>query len=103
MYLKQNTCVMEKMYKRTIQFLNKYIILYKYQFVFRENHSITIALPEIVDNILKNLEIGKYITGVYFDLSKVFDTINHIFLNHYGIRGPGFQMFESYLINRKQF
>ncbi len=55
-----------------------YIILYKYQFGFRENHSTTMALTEIVDNILKDLENGKYVAGIYLDLSKAFDTVDHV-------------------------
>ncbi len=95
------------MYKRIIQFLTKYKILYKYQFGFRENSSTTLALTEIVDNILKYLENGKYVAGIYLDLSKAFDTVDHNILlsklNHYGIRGLEFQWLDSYVSNRKQF
>ncbi len=45
--------------------------------------------------------------GVYLDLGKAFDTVDHNILlfklNHYGIRGLGFQWLASYLSNRKQF
>ncbi len=100
--------IMEKcMYKTVIQFLNKYKILYKYQFGCRENHSTTMALTEIDDNILKDLENGKYVAGGYLDLGKAFDTVNHNILlsklEHYGIRGLGFQWLESYISNRQQF
>ena len=95
------------MYKRVYQFLNKYKILYKYQFGFRENHSTIMALTEIVDNILQDLENGKHVAGVYLDLSKAFDTVDHDILlsklRHNGIRGQGLKWFESYLSNRKQF
>ncbi len=70
--------IMEKiMYKRIILFLNKHKILYKYQFGFRHNHSISMALIKIVDNILEDLEKGKYIVGIYIDFSKAFDTVDH--------------------------
>ncbi len=69
--------IMEKLIsKRIIQFLTKYKI-YKYQFRFQENHSTSMALTEIVDNILKDLENGKYVAGIYIDLSKAFDTVDH--------------------------
>ncbi len=49
------------------------------------------SLTEIVDSILKELENRKYIAGVYLDLSKAFDAVNHNILmpklNYYGIRG----------------
>ncbi len=78
------------MYKRVLKFLNKFKIIHKCQFGFCENHSTSIALIEIVDNILKVLENGKYVAGIYLDLSKAFDTVDHEILlhklNHYGIR-----------------
>ncbi len=100
--------IMEKlMYKRLIIFLNKNKILYEYQFGFRENYSTSMALIEIVDNILKDLEAGKYVAGIYLDLSKAFDTVDHKILlhklNHYGIRGQTLNWLKSYLSNRQQF
>ncbi len=79
------------MYKRLITFLNTHNILHNYQFGFHENHSTSLALIEIVDNILKAMEEGKLVAGILFDLSKAFDTIDHEImldkLQHYGIWG----------------
>ncbi len=100
--------IMEKiMYRQIISFLTKHSILYAYQFGFRENHSTAMALIEIVDNIYQELENGKYVAGIYLDISKAFDTVDHSILlyklEHYGIRGEPLEWFKSYLTNRKQF
>jgi hypothetical protein len=100
--------IMEKlMFKRVIKFLTIHNILYDYQFGFRENHSTSLALIEITDNILEDLQSGKYVAGIYLDLSKAFDTVDHKILlhklYHYGIRGNALDWFTSYLLNRQQF
>ncbi len=95
------------MYERIILFLNKHNILYKYQFGFRHNHSTSMALIEIVDNILEDLEKGKYIAGIYIDFSKAFDTVDHQILldklENYGFRGQILKWLTSYLRNRQQY
>ncbi len=92
--------IMEKiMYKRLITFLNTHNILYNYQFGFREKHSTSLALIEIVDNILKDMEEGKLVAGIFLNLSKAFDTIDHDILldklQHYGIREQPHDWFRS--------
>ena len=50
---------------------------------------------------------GNYGCGIFIDLTKAFDTVNHSVLlkkfNHYGIRGISLQWFEYYLSNRNQY
>jgi hypothetical protein len=95
------------MYSRLINFINKHKILYKYQFGFRKNHSTTLALIEITDNILQDLEKGKCSAGIFIDFKKAFDTVDHKILisklEHYGIRGPALQWLKSYITDRQQF
>ena len=100
--------VFEKiMYNRLVSFLEKYKILYKYQFGFRKHHSTYQAIITLVDKIIKYLEDGDYILGVFLDFSKAFDTVDHAILleklHHYGIRDNALNWFASYLDNRKQY
>ena len=94
------------MLNRLLQFLNKNDILYKYQFGFRKNHATSNALTEVIDHI-QSLDEGNYVFGIYIDLKKAFDTVQHQILlyklQHYGIRGIALEWFDSYLSKRKQF
>jgi len=102
-----NKLLEKLMYARLISFINKHKVLYKYQFGFRKNHSTTLALIEITDNILKDLEEGKHTAGIFIDFKKAFDTVDHSILfsklEHYGIRGSVLEWLKSYLKNRQQY
>ena len=89
------------------KFLETHKCIYKLQFGFRSKHSINHALTEITETIRKSLDNGKHACGVFIDLQKAFDTVNHSLLldklEYYGIRGIGRKWFQSYLTNRTQY
>ena len=93
--------------KRLTDFLEKHKIIFKYQFGFRKKHSTIQAVVEIVDNIIEHIEKGFLVAGIYLDLSKAFDCVDHEILlhklHHYGIRGNMYKWIKDYLSNRKQF
>ena len=95
------------MYNRILDFLDSFNIIYKNQFGFRKKHSTTHALLSMVETIRSNLDRKLYSCGVFVDLEKAFDTVNHNILiqklYYYGIRGIANDWFLSYLSNRKQF
>jgi hypothetical protein len=95
------------MSSRLTIFLPKYKKFYDYQFGFRTNHSTTSALIDSIDEILKHLDNIEYVAGIFFDLSKAFDSLdNSILLEKlycYGIRGEMNNWFRSYLCGRSQF
>ena len=94
------------MYKRVYDFLSANQILYEKQFGFRKNHSTNLAIIEVLDNISEAMDVSSCTLGVFLDLSKAFDTLNHDILlaklYHYGIRGIALEWFRSYLKDRYQ-
>ena len=88
-------------------FLSKNDVLYRKQYGFRTNHSTYMAVLDFVDEISKAIDNDMYTVGIFMDLSKAFDTIDHGILlqklYHYGFRGVSNEWFCNYLNNRKQF
>ena len=100
--------IMEKlMAARLTSFLELHEIIYPKQFGFRSGYSTTHSLIDITENIRKTIEAKKYGCGVFIDLKKAFDTVNHDILlhklEHYGIRDSALSWFRSYLTDRKQY
>ena len=95
------------MYTRLYKFLDTYKTLYHLQFGFRENYSTTQALMSLTETIKHSIDSGKFGCGIFLDLHKAFDTINHDILlkkmEHYGIRGNVLHWFESYIKGRSQY
>ena len=104
---KFNKLLEKLMYNRLMDFLDKNEVLYNGQFGFRTKHSTSHAILLITDKIQKAIENKLFSCGIFLDLSKAFDTVNHHILlrkrENCGIRGIANQWFHSYLSNRKQF
>ena len=85
----------------------KYKLINTNQFGFRSNHSTEHVLTSLLETIKKSLDNDEIVCGVFIDLQKAFDTVNHEILpeklNHYGIRSKENSWFRSFLINRKQY
>ena len=106
--LSQVNKVFEKiLHKRLFKYLTKFKILYEYQFGFREGHSTTQALIEITDRLKNAMDAKKLTCGIFIDLTKAFDRVDHDILlkkmHNYGIRGNVNNLFKSYLSNRQQY
>ena len=100
--------IMEKMiHNKLYNFLEEHNILYHNQHGFRKNNSTIHALMQITERIKTSIDSGKFGCGIFIDLRKAFDTVNHSILltklEHYGIRGSMLKWFQSYLSGRKQF
>ena len=95
------------MYKRLYRFLEIHKVLYSLQFGFQENHSIDHALVSLTEAIRNTLDNKRFGCGIFIDLQKAFDTVNHAILlsklEHYGVRGCALEWFRSYLSDRNQY
>ena len=95
------------MYNRLINFLNMHNILYSKQFGFCINHSTALALIDLINNNISSAINRKETTlGIFLDLSRMFDAINHEILcqklQHYGIRDTALVWIKSYLEDQTQ-
>ena len=94
-------------YTRLYGFLASSGILHDSQFGFRKGHSTSHALNYTTHYINEALARGNHVLGIFIDLSKAFDTIDHKILlsklHNYGIRGEAHNLLKSYLSDRKQY
>ena len=100
--------ILEKIaYERLYKFLIDNHILNPVQFGFRKGFSTDFAIIQTCDKIINSLANKMHIIGVFMDLSKAFDTINHEILlkklHNYGIRGTVLSWFRDYLFHRQQY
>ena len=95
------------LYTCVTNFMDAHEIISKQQFGFRKGHSTQQAVISLVNNITHSLDSGNIIVGVFIDLKKAFDTVDHKILlkklYNYGIRGNVHRWFSSYLSGRTQY
>ena len=106
--LSQFSKILEKLFnKRLDLFIEKNTLLSHSQYGFRSQRSTSLALLELIEGITTYLDKKLHVLGIFIDLKKAFDTINHTILANklekYGIRGTVLQWVRNYLNNRRQF
>ena len=94
-------------YNKLFEFLVRYQILFESQYGFRSGRNTTHATLDFIWSVEDAIESNQFAIGIFCDLSKAFDTLNHTILlqklDHYGIRGKANEWFRSYLKDRKQY
>ena len=95
------------MFNKIHTFLDRFNVLFRGQYGFRPKHSTELALAEALDKLRASLDNNYISMGIFLDLSKAFDTIDHDILirklNFYGIRGSALNWFRSYISDRTQY
>ena len=82
-------------------------IINPHQWGFRRGQSThDIAIGKFLERVIEGFNENKYGIGVFLDLQKAFDLVNHSLLlrklHHYGLRGPKLDIIKSFLSSRKQ-
>ena len=100
--------ILEKHYhSRLMACIDSNQILYKSQYGFRKQMSTSLAIIELVEEISNSLDNHESTVGIFIDLKKALDTVDHGILienlYHYGIRGIANKWICSYLMNRYQY
>ena len=95
------------MYNRLYKYLTENNLLYCKKFGFQKGHSPEHAILQLVEQINQSFEKNEFNLGVFVDLSKAFDAVDHQILlkkiEYYGIAGNNRRCFENYLKDRQQF
>jgi hypothetical protein len=76
------------------------------QFGFRQNYSTDKAIFKLLNHILNALNNKKTVGGIFCDLRKAFDCLDHAILmskqEFYGVTGRMYDLIKSYLQDRYQ-
>ena len=95
------------MNNRLYKYLSESNYLYEKQSGFRAAHSTDHAVIQLISQILQAFNENEHTIGIFIDLSKAFDTVDHHLLlqklNLYRIKNNNLKWFQSYLSDRKRF
>ena len=92
---------------RMQSFITKHNIISRSQYGFRKGLSTTLAVFNLVNDILPSFNTKSFTIAIFIDLKKAFDTVDNRILLYklqkYGFRGICYSFLKSYLSERKQF
>ena len=92
---------------RLVEFFDKHAVVISGQYGFRSGHSTDMAILDMVEKVRSAWTSKNVALGVFIDLKKAFDTVDHDILlqklEHYGVRGQTLLLLKSYLSDRSQY
>ena len=65
------------MYNRLFKYLTENSILYEKKFGFHTSHSTEHAILLLVNQLYQSFDESQFTLGIFIDLSKEFDTVDH--------------------------
>lgn len=98
----------EKLYcSRLLHFFNQCNLFNDTQHGFRAGRSTSTAIVGYLNSLYAHLDRGRSCVGVFLDLSRAFDLVNHVALldklYDYGVRGAPLSWLRTYLSERNHF
>ena len=76
--LPQFSKILEKLFNNRLdKFIDKHKLLTESQYGFRPNRATSMTVIESVEEISNSIDQKQYTVGIFIDLKKAFDTINH--------------------------
>jgi hypothetical protein len=92
--------------KRLISFFDQNNLFYEHQHGFRKKKGTSTALFDLVTRIFEAVDSGEQCSGMFYDFSKAFDSLNHQILieklSRYGVKGIPLDWIKSFLSDRQQ-
>jgi hypothetical protein len=92
---------------RLLEFLDHQGVVIPGQYGFRSGYSTAMAIVDMVERVRDAWRKKNVALGVFIDLKKAFDTVDHRILlpkfEHYGVKGEVLGLLGSYLRDRSQY
>ena len=94
------------LHKQLTSFFQKYKIIHPNQYGFQSGLSTELAISKVHQILAENMDQSNVTCGIFLDLRKAFDSVNHDILIHklsdLGVRGLPLKLITSFLQNRNQ-